>query len=359
MFNKNKPYNNLPKLPPKEEIESKKILKKAISANKALIKMANSCKQLPNELIFYNTLFLKEAKESSEIENIVTTNDELYQALSIDNIIANPNTREVMHYIDALWKGMELMRKDDLLTSNIFIQIVNTIKENTEGIRKHPGTKIINKRTQKVIYTPPEGKNIILEKLKNLEEYINIKDGIDPLIKMSIIHYQFEAIHPFSDGNGRTGRIINVLYLVLNQLLEHPILFLSKYIIDNKDTYYIKLREVTENNQWEEWILYMLTGIEETSIYMNQKISEIIELMLKTKHKIRNQLPKIYSKDLLEIIFQQPYCKIKYLEKAGIAKRFTATKYLNELEKLGILKSIKVGKEKLYINIEFYELLKK
>lgn len=359
MFNRNKPYNELPQLPLKIEIESKKILKKAISANRALAGMASSCKQLPNESIFYSTLFLKEAKESSEIENIITTNDELYQALSNGQIALNSNTREVMHYIDALWRGKKLMNKNKVLTSRIFIEIVNTIKENNEGVRKNPGIKIVNKKTNEVIYTPPEGVEIILNKLKNLEKYININDDVDPLIKMAVIHYQFEAIHPFSDGNGRTGRIINVLYLVLTRLLEHPMFFLSKYIIDNKDDYYIKLREVTEKNKWEEWILYMLEGVEETSTYMNKKVSGIINLMFETKHKIRNQIPKIYSKDLLEILFQQPYCKIKFLEKAGIVKRLTATKYLNELEKIGILKSVKVGKEKLYVNTEFYKLLKK
>ncbi|MCD4761930.1 Fic family protein [bacterium] len=358
MFDKNKPHNNLPILPPKTEVESKKILKKAISANRALASMASYCKQLPKESIFYNTLFLKEAKESSEIENIVTTNDELYQALSAGQIISNPNTREVMHYTNALWEGMRLINKNKILTSRAFIKIVNTIKENNEGVRKNPGVKIANKTTGRVIYTPPEGENIILEKLKNLEKYINNKDDIDPLIKMAIIHYQFEAIHPFSDGNGRTGRIINILYLVLTELLEHPMLFLSKYIIDNKDEYYVKLREVTEKDRWEDWILYMLNGVEETSIYMKKKVSDIISLMLKTKHEIRNRVPKIYSKDLLEILFQQPYSKIKSLENAGIAKRLTATKYLNELEKLGILQSVKVGKEKLYVNIDFFKLLK-
>jgi Fic family protein len=357
-FDRDKPNNKLPLMPPKIDIESKMVLKKAISANRALAGMASYCKQLPNELIFYSTLFLKEAKESSEIENIVTTNDELYQSLSADQTILNPNTREVMHYIDALWKGMSLIRKNKVLTSAAFIKIVNTIKLNYEGVRKNPGIKIANKKTGKVIYTPPEGEDLILEKLKNLEKYINTKDDIDPLIKMAAIHYQFEAIHPFSDGNGRTGRIVNILYLVLTGLLEHPMLFLSKYIIDNKDEYYIKLREVTEKGRWEEWLLYMLNGVEETSIYMQKKVSEVLDLMVTTKHQIRNKT-KFYSKDLLEVLFQQPYCKIKFLEEAKIAKKNTARKYLKELEQLGILKSLKVGKERLYVNVEFYKLLKK
>lgn len=358
MFDKDKPYNDLPLLPPKAEIESKAILRKAISANRALVTMASYCRQLPNESIFYSTLFLKEAKESSEIENIVTTNDDLYQAFTASQQIINPNTREVLHYVDALWNGISSIKETGVLTTRSFVKIVNTIKENNEGVRKNPGVRIGNKETKEIVYTPPEGEDIILQKLKNLEEYINTKDGTDPLIKMAVIHYQFEAVHPFSDGNGRTGRIINILYLVLNDLLEHPMLFLSKYIIDNKAEYYKRLREVTENNRWEEWILYMLNGIEETSFYMQKKIIDIVDLMYETKRKIKANNSKIYSKDLIEVIFAQPYCKIRFLEDAGIAKRLTATKYLNELEKMGIMKSIKIGKERLYINIEFYKLLK-
>jgi len=357
-FNKEKPYNELPKLPTKTDIETKAILKAAIASRAALATTAALCKQLPNEAIFYNAIFLQEAKDSSEIENIITTNDDLYQAMSSDKAITNPNTREVLHYIDALWVGMKSLDKRKLLSTNTFIKMANTIKENNQGIREHPGVKIVNKNTKKVIYTPPEGKEIIFDKLKNLEEYINLNDDVDPLVKMAVIHYQFEAIHPFSDGNGRTGRIINILFLVLKDLLDHPMLFLSKYIIDNKNEYYIKLREVTEQNKWEEWILYMLKGIEETSIYTKDKITQVVDLMLETKHKMRNELPKIYSKELLEVLFMQPYCKISSLEDAGIAKRQTASEYLQKLEKIGLLKSIKVGKETLYVNKKFYSLLK-
>lgn len=357
-FNRKDPYNLLPLLPPQKDIESKKILKKSIAANRALASMANFCKQLPNELIFYNTLFLKEAKESSEIENIVTTNDELYQSLSIDQIISNPNTREVRHYVDSLWQGIELVKKNkNTISTRTLIGIVNTIKENTDGIRKKPGCKIQNKDTKEIIYTPPEGEDVLLEKLKNLEIFINLNDDIDELVKMAVIHYQFEAIHPFWDGNGRTGRILNILYLVSTGLLDHPMLFLSKYITDHKREYYIKLREVTEKGKWEEWILYMLQGVEETSLYMKNKISEILELMIKTKHNIRDNT-KFYKKELLEILFNRPYCKIKFLVDAKIATKNTAGKYLRELEKLGILDSVKIGKEKLYVNVEFYKLLK-
>lgn len=356
-YNRKAPYNNLPKIPPRVELETKGILKATIKARAALASTSALCKQLPNEAIFYNSIFLKEAKDSSEIENIITTNDDLYQAISSEQKIINPNTREVLHYIDALWVGMKSLKKTNLLTTNTFIEMVNTIKENNDGIRMLPGIKVINKKTKKIIYSPPEGRDLILEKLKNLEEYINLKDDVDPLIKMAVTHYQFEAIHPFSDGNGRTGRILNVLLLVQKKLLEHPMLFLSKYIIDSKNEYYLRLREVTEKNMWENWIIYMLNGVEETSFYLTEKINKIVDLMTSTKRYIRSELPKIYSKELLEIIFMQPYCKINFLVKNRIAKRQTASKYLKELEKIGILKSVKVGQEKLFVNVKFYSLL--
>jgi Uncharacterized conserved protein len=357
-FNKEKPYNLLPLLPPKADVETKKILKKAIAANRELAGMVNLCKRLPNQGVLYNLIFLKEAKDSSEVENIVTTNDELYEAFSSDKKDIDPNTKEVLHYVDALWAGVSQIKKYNILTTRTFISIVNTIKENMEGVRVNPGVKIVNARTKEIIYTPPEGKEIILDKLKNLEEFINKKDDIDPLIKMAIIHYQFESIHPFSDGNGRTGRIINLLYLNLVGLLDHPVLFLSKYILESKDKYYVKLRKVTEDDNWEEWIEYMLEGIEKTAIYTKEKITGIIDLFEETKNIIKEKRPNIYSKDLVEVIFKQPYCKIKFIVDAGIAKRLTARKYLQELEDIGILQSKKMGKERLYVNIKFYGLLK-
>lgn len=357
-FDKKIPYNDLPELPPKVDIETKKILRKAIEANRELASMASYCQQLPNEGVLYNTLFLKEAKDSSEIENIITTNDELYQALSTDQEVGGPSTREVMHYLDALWKGIEEMKETGILTERSCVKIVDSIRNNNEGIRKNTGTRIANQKTDEIVYSPPEGKDVISKKLKNLEEYINIDDEVDPLIKMAVIHYQFESIHPFPDGNGRSGRILNVLYLVLKGLLNHPVLFLSKYIIENKDEYYLRLRGVAEEGNWEDWILYMLNGVVETSKYTSKKISEIIQAMKDTKEIIRTNEPKIYSKDLLEVLFKQPYVKIKFLEDAGIAKRITAGRYLNRLEALGVLKSQKVGRERLYVNKKFYEILK-
>jgi Fic family protein len=232
------------------------------------------------------------------------------------------------------------------------------IKANSAGIRKTPGTKIATS-TGKTLYTPPEGENIIRDKLKNLEEFIhNDQDDIDPLIKLALIHYQFEAIHPFTDGNGRTGRIINILYLILNGLLDLPVLYLSKYIIENKELYYQLLRNVSTKNAWEPWIEYVLNGIETTAIYTEEKIIGIRKLLDDTIEKAKAELPKrVYSKELIELLFVQPYCKVKQLVDAGIAKRQTAAEYLKELEKIGILKSRQVGTAKLYLNIKLYELL--
>jgi len=359
-FNRNLPYNDLPPLPPQGDLETKEILKKAITANKALAKLVGSGKQLPNQSILINSIVLQEAKLSSEIENIVTTNDELYQAFASDKKVTDLNTKEVLHYQEALWEGFQSIKKRGLITTNLIVSVCNIIKETGAGIRKTPGTKITNHKTGEVIYTPPEGEDVIRTLLHNLEQYVNLNDdGIDPLIKMAVMHYQFEAIHPFTDGNGRTGRILNILYLVKNNLLEIPILYLSKYIIDHKAKYYTGLRSITEKNDWKEWILYILDGVEQTALYTQNKIDAIIELQAKTDHTIKKELPDIYSKELVEVIFRQPYCKRKFLEDAKLVKEKTAGVYLSELEKIGVCTSKKVGKEKLYINTKLFDILKK
>ena len=360
MFNKDLPYNELPLLPPKADLESKEILKKAIKANRSLAKLVGSGKQLPNQSILINSISLQEAKLSSEIENVLTTNDELYQAFASDKKITDANTKEVLHYQEALWEGFTLVKQRGILTTNLFVKLYNITKETDAGIRKLPGTKIANKITGEIIYTPPEGEGIILAKLKNLEEYVNLNsDDIDPLIVMAVMHYQFEAIHPFVDGNGRTGRIINILYLVKHNLLEIPILYLSKYILDHKKAYYNGLRNVTEKGEWREWVFYILDAIEQTASYTQQKIDSIATLMEETESLLKKKAPDIYSKELLEVLFRQPYCKRKFLEDAGIVKKKTAGVYLGELERVGLLKSAKVGKEKLYINRDLYDILKK
>lgn len=359
-FNKELPYNDLPFLPPQSDIEAKEILKKAITANKALAKLVGSGKQLPNQSILINSIVLQEAKLSSEIENIITTSDELYQAFASDKKITDLNTKEVLHYQEALWKGFQSVKKNGLITSNLIISLCDIIKETDAGLRKTTGTKIVNHKTGEVIYTPPEGEKVLRNLLHNLEQYINLnEDDVDPLIKMAVMHYQFEAIHPFTDGNGRTGRILNILYLVKNNLLEIPIIYLSKYIIEHKAKYYTGLRNITEKNDWKDWILYILDGVEQTALYTQNKIDSIIELQKNTDQIIKMKLPDIYSKELVEVIFRQPYCKRQFLEDAKLVKKKTAGVYLAELERIGLFTSKKVGKEKLYINKQLFDVLKK
>jgi Fic family protein len=358
-FRREVPFNELPDLPPKVNTETVAILKMAIRANKAIAELKISGQLIPNQSVLIQALGLSEAKLSSEIENIVTTNDELYRAFADGNIPIDPQTKEVLFYKDALWHGFSaLTQKKRLLTTPLFIELAQILRNSTQGIRNLPGTKLANKRGE-IKYTPPEGEDTIRKKLLNLEKFIYADDSMDPLIKLAIVHYQFEAIHPFSDGNGRTGRILNILFLVEKQLLDIPLLYLSRYIISNKTAYYEGLQNVTESSAWESWILYMLKGIEQTAIATREQILTIHHLIKETGEKIRAQLPRIYSKDLIETIFHSPYCKIKFLEESGIAKRQTASTYLKELERIGILRSIKAGRDTYYVNDSFLKALTK
>lgn len=357
-FHPHHPYNELPARPPVEDLESKDILKVCIQANRALARLEGSLNLVPNPSILLDSIGLQEAKVSSEIENIITTQDELYQYAVADRKVDDKATKEVLHYKDALWDAFGEVKKKGFLTTNLFVRIVQTIKENQQGIRNTPGTQVVNDTTSEVIYTPPEGEDLIRTKLKNLEDFLNLTDdGIDPLIKMAVAHYQFEAIHPFTDGNGRTGRIINILYLVQQDLLSMPILYMSRYILDNRKDYYRLLREVTEQDHWKSWIIYMLRAVESTSMLTLNKIEAINQAMLTMGIQIREQLPKIYSKDLLELLFHRPYTKRQFLEKAGISKAKTAGVYLNQLEQKGFLKGVELGREKLYLNSTLLEIL--
>lgn len=357
IYNPEIPYNDLPLLPPSKEIESATILKKTISASRALSELKGAITNLPNPILFIDTINLQEARASSAIENIITTQDELFKASIADKKNDNPATKEVIHYKDALWFGVEEIKKRPILTTNLFIAIMQIIKKNGSSIRNTPGTQL-KTGTNKVIYTPPEGENIIREKLKNLEDFIHADDNIDPLVKMAIIHYQFEAIHPFFDGNGRTGRIILLLYLKFTDLLDLPALYLSSYIIEHKDEYYVNLRKVTEEGNWEDWIMYMLDMIEQTASKGRQQIAKIKQLMDEMGTEIQKKTPRIYSKDLMEELFRLPYTKRNQLEKAGLGNLKTVGNYLKKLEKAGFLKSEKVGKEKLYLNFKLLEVLK-
>ena len=360
-FQPDKPYNRLPDLPPKVELETVRVLKAINRAARALAELKGRTHTIPNPTILLNTIAMQEAKLSSEIENIFTTNDELYRGLSIDGNggSTSPHAKEVLHYREALWQGMKTLQDRPVLSTNLAVDIVNTIKEHNAGIRKLPGTKIKNPTTDEIIYTPPEGEDLIREKLAKLERFCNdTESDLDPLARMALMHYQFEAIHPFYDGNGRAGRILLILYLVMNRLLELPILFLSRFIIEHKTQYYRRLRAVTEHGEWEAWLLYMLEAVEATAHGTTQKINAIYGLLVDTMEKAKRVLPKrTFSKDLIELIFEQPYCKIRFVEKAGIAKRLTATKYLRDLEKAGFVRAIKQGTELIFINHALWRLL--
>ena len=355
-FERKNPYNDLPPLPPKQELETKIILLKTISASRALAQLNGALINLPNPRLFLDSIHLLEAKASSEIENIVTTNDDIYQSIIAEKKIDNPATKEVLSYKKALWLGLKRLESKPFITTNLCIEIVQCIKQNSASIRVTPGTTLSNSKGE-VIYTPPAGENIIREKLANLEKFINQDTSLDPLIKLALIHYQFEAIHPFSDGNGRTGRILLLLYLKMEKLLDIPAIFLSEYIMRNKAEYYINLRKVTEENEWESLIIYFLDMIETTSKKGLIRLERITRLMRDSTVIIKKDLPKIYSKDLIEVLFKLPYTKRASLIEAGLGSLKTVGNYLIALEKIGFLKSYKVGKEKLYLNHRLMKIL--
>lgn len=357
-FDPNKPFNGLPLLPPDADLETKAVLKKSISAGRMLAELKGLGETIPNQSILINSLTLQEAKASSEIENVVTTHDALFKAFTADTSQIDPSTKEVLRYREALWEGFSVLKQKPLLTTNLLIRLVQIIKKNEVGIRNATGSKIANPASGETIYTPPEGEKQIRNKLKNLEDYIHDPDGPDPLIRLAVIHYQFESIHPFFDGNGRTGRILNILFLVQQQLLDLPILYLSRHIIAYKNDYYRLLRDVTISGQWEPWLIFMLEAVEQTAASTRQLIFDIRQLLSETMEKVKKDLPgRVYSKELIELLFQQPYTKGQFLVDAGIAKRQTVAEYLKALEKIGVLKSQKIGKEVLYLNIKLYDLL--
>jgi Fic family protein len=356
IFDRTQPYNTLPFLPPQKDIETKEVLLKTISASRALAQLNGALINLPNPSLFIDTIHLQEAKASSEIENIITTNDDLYQSVVSDKKLENSATKEVLSYKEALWLGLERLESKPFITTNLCVEIVQCIKQNSSGIRVTPGTTLSNNKGE-VIYTPPSGEITIREKLSNLEKFINQDTSYDPLIKLALMHYQFEAIHPFTDGNGRTGRILLLLYLKMERLLDIPAIYLSEYIIQNKMDYYKRLRAVTEDGDWENFILYMLDMVETTAQKGLVRLEKIIDLMEKSAQEIKEALPKIYSKDLIEILFRLPYVKRQFLIEAGMGTLKTVGNYLISLEEIGFLRSYKVGKEKLYLNHKLMEVL--
>lgn len=348
---------SLQNLPPKDFTESIAILKQLAKSHRYLAELKGTAKTIPNESILINTLTLQEAKDSSEIENIITTHDDLYK----ENILIDtkkPASKEVFNYAQGLKLGFEIVRKEKLLLNKHVLTIQKTLLENNAGFRTQAGTKLVNSQGQ-TVYTPPQSATEVLDLMSNLEKFINDNEfsNFDPLIKMAIIHYQFESIHPFYDGNGRTGRIINILYLVLQELLDIPILYLSRYITQNKAEYYQVLQDVRTKQDWEHLILYFLKGIEVTAKETVGLITNISNLMQQYKTDIQEKLPKIYSQDLINNLFRNPYTKIEFLERELKVSYLTSRKYLDVLAENGFIEKTKIGKSNYYMNNALIKVL--
>jgi len=350
----------LPTLPPnREKIETVKILRLSNKAALAIAELKGIAQTIPNQKILINAVVLQEAKDSSEIENIVTSTDELYAAISAKKNNIKPETKEVVNYRRSIFLGYDIITRQGFLRVNDIIKLQQDLLENNAGIRSTPGTVLKNDLTGEIVYTPPQDKQEIDKLLSNFIQQFNLSDNdISPLINLAVLHYQFESIHPFYDGNGRTGRILNILYLILNGLLDTPILYLSSYIIKNKADYYRLLNAVNKNEEWENWILYILTAIEQTSRETIQQIKEIRQLLQSTILKTKEEAPKIYSKELVESLFEHPYTKIDFIsEKIGVGRK-AASRYLRKLVEIGILETRKIGRENIYINTALLTLLK-
>jgi Fic family protein len=352
------PHNIAP-LPLKADVETRLVLRKTALAHKALAELKGIITSIPNQNILTETLTLREARESSAVENIISTFAEVYQSSLLASQFASPAAKEVHLYAKALKAGFQLVKKNGLLTSNLIVQIQQQVEGNKAGFRKLPGTKLLNDTTGEVVYTPPQDHATIVSLMHNLEIFMNDDSMMDadPLIKMAIMHHQFESIHPFYDGNGRTGRIMNILFLIQKNLLDLPVLYLSRYIIRHKKDYYRLLQQVRQSGEWEEWIIYMLDGVQQTANESIILISQIQKMMLQYKQSIRTALPKMYSQDLLNNLFKYPYTKIEYLEHDLGISRSTAIRYLKELENLKLLKKQKIGRDNFYINQPLFDLL--
>ncbi len=358
-YDRNTPFNELPDLPPADFQESRDILRHLAKASRYLGELNGLCASLPDPQLLINTIVLQESKDSSAIENIVTTQDELYKAATEEST-ASHAAKEVLSYREALYAGLEKMKaQKNLLLTNTMVEIVQTIKQNKSGIRSTPGTALKNAINGEVIYTPPCCEDVLREKLAALERFINdpYASPLDPLLKMAFIHYQFEAIHPFADGNGRTGRIINALYLVQQELLPQPVLYLSSYIVKYKTEYYQLLRGVTEKSNWHDWVMYMLTALIETAQLSTRKIRNMLSLEQETEKKMKQALGPSFSYNLLQLMFTLPYLKVELLEKKKIAHRQTASAWLKKLTEAGILEPQKMGRTTYFINYRLMEIL--
>jgi Fic family protein len=352
------PHNQLPTLPPKCDLESRAVLKACIEARAALAELKQAAELIPNQTMLINTIPLLEAKDSSEIENIVTTTDRLFQYAhgyaGVDS--ADPATKEALRYRTALHRGYLSLKERPLCTATA-VDVCRTLKGADMDIRRTPGTQLINDRTGEVIYTPPDGESHLRDLLANWERFLHEQTDLDPLVRMAVGHYQFEAIHPFADGNGRTGRVINNLHLIQEGLLGLPILYLSRHVIAHKADYYGLLLGVTRDAAWEPWLLFMLRAVAETSRWTTAKIGAIRKLADHTAEHVRSRLPKIYTRELVDVIFEQPYCRIGNLVEKGIAQRQAASRYLHELADLGVLREMPFGKEKLFTHPRLLQVL--
>ena len=350
-----RPYNTLPPLPPAVDLETKSVLKKCVAARAALAGLKQAAELIPNQSMLINTLPVLEARASSEIENIVTTTDRLFRHLDAAQQ-ADHATKEALRYRRALLEGFQALAHRPLNTRTAE-HICSLIRGVNMGVRRVPGTALVNDSTGETIYTPPDGETVIRNLLANWERFLHEETDLDPLVRMAAAHYQFEAIHPFTDGNGRTGRVLNSLYLIQEELLNLPILYLSRFIISHKADYYSLLLGVTSRQAWEPWLLFMLQGVEETASWTTAKIGAIRRLADHTAEHVRRLEPKIYSRELLDVIFEQPYCRIANIESAGIAKRQTASRYLKALASIGVLEEQRAGREKLFIHPKLMRLL--
>jgi Fic family protein len=356
-FDPKTPFNELPELPPPLDlIETTEILKTCIKARVALAELKQAAELIPNSAVLVNALPLLEARASSEIENIVTTTDKLFEYADIAEDKADAATKEALRYRTALYEGSKMVKRG-MMTTDMAIHICSTIKGMELDIRAESGTTLKSRMSGEVIYTPPVGQKLLQQKLENWADFMHNDIEIDPLVRMAVQHYQFEAIHPFADGNGRTGRILNILFLVKHGLLNSPILYLSRFIIQNKADYYRLLKKVTHEQDWSAWIMFILNGVEETCTWTTDKIKAIRELMEHTAQYTQTSLPKIYTWELVEVLFKQPYCRIGNLVDAGIAKRQTASVYLKQLCDVGILKEVKSGREAIFVHPKYIELL--
>lgn len=356
-FDPARAYNDLPSLPPQADLETRAVLKACIEASRAVAELKQAGRLLPNQDVLINTIPLLEARASSEIENIVTTTDQLFRYAQPDReALADPATKEALRYRTALRRGVESLKRKPLATATA-VEVCRTLLGVKLDIRRVPGTALVNEGTSDVVYTPPEGDALLRTLLANWERFLHDSEDVDPLIRMAVAHYQFEAIHPFSDGNGRTGRILNLLFLVEQELLELPVLYLSRAIIRQKADYYRLLLAVTTRGAWEDWILYMLRAVDETARWTTARIRAIRQLMQETAEYVRAEASGAYSQELVELIFVQPYCRIKNVVEAGIAQRQTAAVYLKQLANAGVLEEVKVGREKLFINPRLMRLL--